>query len=324
MMGPPKNDALVIYLRPFHRGAGSADLAEKQRVLQLWVRMFRIYGDSQPPFSPPAECRKLGLSMDKNSLRDWDVNIAKHVSGPEDQQNAQLNAARDCLPNAIELRVQPLPPLPDGGPGAGNLVYQAPVMRTYSALGILKNATERQNPRIEFVTPQIYNQIRGDRWNDDADSSSYYTLLPSELDSVNCSEERRRRGGCETPPIPSSERDMFNSQIDRWIRNFATGGPTYPSGLDVYEASGSDVLDPQFINMNGRLGTLRRYVLIIVDDRLPKSRAYASYFDGSKWYYIDKDDTVSEKNFQLLALFMTMMAVPPSTPPLSPTINVGG
>jgi hypothetical protein len=117
---------------------------------------------------------------------------------------------------------------------------------------------------------------------------------------------------------------MFNSQIDRWIRNFATGGPTYPSGLDVYEASGSDVLDPQFINMNGRLGTLRRYVLIIVDDRLPKSRAYASYFDGSKWYYIDKDDTVSEKNFQLLALFMTMMAVPPSTPPLSPTINVGG
>jgi hypothetical protein len=37
-----------------------------------------------------------------------------------------------------------------------------------------------------------------------------------------------------------------------------------------------------------------------------------------------KDDAVSQKNFQLLSLFMTMMAIPPSTQPLSPVINVGG
>jgi hypothetical protein len=33
---------------------------------------------------------------------------------------------------------------------------------------------------------------------------------------------------------------------------------------------------------------------------------------------------VSQKNFDLIALFLTMMAVPSATTPISPTISVGG
>jgi hypothetical protein len=92
----------------------------------------------------------------------------------------------------------------------------------------------------------------------------------------------------------------------------------------VYEVPEHDVLSNEYIDFNGRLGTLRRYILIVVDDHPPQADAYVSYTDGRRWYYIERDDEISEKNFQLLSLFITMMAVPPSTQPLSPVINVGG
>jgi hypothetical protein len=43
-----------------------------------------------------------------------------------------------------------------------------------------------------------------------------------------------------------------------------------------------------------------------------------------KWYCIDGSDVISQKNFDLISLFLTMMAIPSAVPPLSPTINVGG
>ena len=118
------------------------------------------------------------------------------------------------------------------------------------------------------------------------------------------------------------------AEITRWIEGSvaapAAPDESYPSGLDVYEKPDKDIFGPDYIDFNGLLGTLRRYMLVIVADRLPAEPVYVSYTDGQRWYYIAKDDTVSQKNFQLISLFMTMMAVPPSTQPLSPVINVGG
>jgi hypothetical protein len=62
---------------------------------------------------------------------------------------------------------------------------------------------------------------------------------------------------------------------------------------------------------------------VVVDSHLPDEPVYVSYTDGQRWYYIMKEDEVSQRNFQLVSLFMTMMAVPPTTQPLSPVINVG-
>jgi hypothetical protein len=88
------------------------------------------------------------------------------------------------------------------------------------------------------------------------------------------------------------------------------------------------VFDPtermvSFIRGNARLAELRRYILVVVDDH-PAPNAYVAHFDQGKWYYIDGKDDVSKKNFELISLFLTMMAVAPATPPLTPTISVGG
>jgi hypothetical protein len=62
--------------------------------------------------------------------------------------------------------------------------------------------------------------------------------------------------------------------------------------------------------------------LIVVADQAP-SDAYVAYAHEGKVFYIAGDDAISRKNLALLAQFMTMQAIPSSTPPLTPSINVG-
>jgi hypothetical protein len=222
-------------------------------------------------------------------------------------------------------------------------------MRTYSALGMLKAATERPHPKIEFVTPARYREIRDPAthgWNDDPDALSYYTLLPADEDSIDCPDAARtQKGGCDNPAPGGSageEYKQISDDLARWIADSVrpsapatTTPPATPAttssddedpyhGLLAYERPGSDALEARYVRFNERLGLLRRYILVIVADALPPDAAYVSYAYGGRWYYIAGDDTVSKKNFHLLSLFLTMMAVPPATQPLSPVINVGG
>jgi hypothetical protein len=205
-----------------------------------------------------------------------------------------------CLPNFIELRTKPVPAakaLSDG------LISGAPLLKTSSALGILKTATERPTPKIAFVTPDRYREITDYQWNKDVgnnnstDEFSFYTLLPRSEDPA------------DNPGAPN----QINQDLSKWIE---TGGNRY-----VYEAKTATIDD--YMTRNYRLGTLRRYILVIVDDHAP-GNAYVSHFDHGTWYYIDAADQVSQKNFDLITLFLTMMAIPSALPPISPTISVGG
>lgn len=337
--GTSDNDSLFIFLRPYHPHATPEGVAEKRRVLQLWVRLLRIYPATQPRFQPrDPRCSSLGLSADSAAqLRDWDVGIA---AKPE----TQLDAARRCLPGHIELRVVPAPTRQDAAEeSAGDLVSRAPLMRTYSALGILKAATERPHPKIEFVTPARYHQIRDPathRWNNDTEGASFYILLPEDEDSVDCPPvAREQRGGCDNPkPAKGEHGPRIDEELSRWLTASAAPEPAPPAGaatgtpaegdpyhgLFVYEDPGQDVLSDRYVRINQQLGLLRRYMLIVVDDAPPAETPYVAYENNGRWYYIAADDTISQKNFHLLSLFLTMMAVPPSTQPLSPVINVGG
>jgi hypothetical protein len=295
-------DSLTIYLLPFH---AAADLQARRRDLQLWVRLLRIYDGTQPRFPPVAGCAPV-LSGD--DLKNWEARIGAGNDA------TGLDQARTCLPSSIELRTVPVT---HDQAAQNGLVSMAPTMRTYSALGILKNATERPLPKIEFVSPGVYGQIRAQPWNQNIETASFYTLLPEQEDSFNCPDERKQKGGCDNPARAADK--TLAPDLKAWLTERGESGRVF-----VYDKAGEDALGEEYIARNRQLGLLRRYILVVVTpDRAPDS-AYVAVDDHGLTYYIAGDDVVSQKNFHLLSLFMTMMAIPSLLPPLSPVINVGG
>jgi hypothetical protein len=291
--GGGNNDTLTIYLHPLHSYGSRIHVKYNKRHLQLWIRLLWLYSGTQPKFTPKDApwCSQIGLSSQSESeLRAWAWDSRLQL----DRSGLDPDRVLKCLPNFIELRTKPVPAakaLSDG------LVSGAPLLKTSSALGILKAATERPTPKIAFVTPEKYREITGYPWNKEIDSSSFYTLLPQSEDPA------------DNPGVP----EQINRDVSKWIAN--------AQNLHVYEPKPGSIDD--YLVRNYRLGTLRRYILIIVDDHAP-GNAYVSHFDHGTWYYIDAADQISQRNFDLISLFLTMMAIPSALPPISPTISVGG
>lgn len=237
--------------------------------------------------------------LSKTGLRSLERKLASINRGSE------LDKFRSCLPNFIELRTMPL--MPDKLHGTG-IVSGAPLMRTYSALGILKNATEPPNPKIAFVSPEKYQEINSYPWNQQYRTrSGFYTLLRNDEnpdDNVDFKDD---------PALKKIEQE-----VESWLW-LPRRDPVF-----VYEPKFADTLGDDYIKGNRRLGLFRRYILIIEDDQPPINPAYVVHAEHGKWYYIDGHDEISRNNFTLISLFLTMMAVPSTTPPISPTISVGG
>ncbi len=291
--GGGNNDTLTIYLHPLHSYGSRIRLKHNARHLQLWIRLLWLYFGTQPKFTPKDApwCPQIGLSSQSESeLRAWAFGSRVLL----DRSGLDPDHVLKCLPNFVELRTKPVPAakaLSDG------LISSAPLLKTSSALGILKAATERPTPKIEFVTPERYREITSYPWTKELDSSSVYTLLPQSEDPA------------DNPGVP----EQINRDVSKWIEN--------GQNLYVYDAKPGSIDD--YLARNYRLGTLRRYILIIMDDHAP-GNAYVSHFDHGTWYYIDAADQISQRNFDLISLFLTMMAIPSALPPISPTISVGG
>ena len=280
------NDTLALYLNPYHARGYRAAAAEERRELQLWVRLLWFYAGTQQDFTPPKGTH-CDVSTTESGLRRLDADLGSGHSP------YGLTGLRQCLPNFIELRTEPVPLAKLRS--QQQLVTVAPLMKTYSALGILKSATEGPYAKIGFVTPEQYAQIVDYPWNKDAEKTSSFYTLPNEIDSGQ---------------------DEEDEKVKRWLTE-------HPNRRYTYEPRSPAAGLDDFIRGNRRLGRYRRYVLIIVTPT-PIAGAYVAHYDRGLWYYIDAADEVSQKNFDLIALFLTMMAVPSATTPISPTISVGG
>ena len=70
-------------------------------------------------------------------------------------------------------------------------------------------------------------------------------------------------------------------------------------------------------------GTADVLIKVMVQDFDPGAAYVKNQYQGA-WYYIDRTDGISQRNFMLLAQFLTMQAGPPTLAPLTPTISVGG
>jgi hypothetical protein len=230
----------------------------------------------------------------------------------------------------IELRTVPvLPKKSDDGRAAAKrrddrITNFAPLLRTYSGMGILKRATERPGPKIGFVLRDEYDKITDHDWNKkDAEDRGFYILLPrEEPDDDNPlykrpqSPDNNIMSKCDVDIAVESK--YVDACINGWIEQ------SKEKDFMIYgRQTGWSVADHDFILGNRRLASLRRYLLIIVDDAAP-SDAYVAYPYQGKWYYIDGKDSVSQKNFHLMSLLLTMMSVPTTLAPITTSIPTGG
>jgi hypothetical protein len=72
-------------------------------------------------------------------------------------------------------------------------------------------------------------------------------------------------------------------------------------------------------------GGLRHFVAVLHKPGLPPANAYSAVFYRSEWYYIDNDDFISQENFRLVNLILSLQAVAPSSSGApTPTLPVGG
>lgn len=335
----PLNDSLVLHVQPRHPAPikGKTEAEVKADSLRLWLRLLRIYAGTQPQTGDNAD-RNLGVAMidrmanDLQERRKSSAGLSEYV----DQEFAKVRMW-------IELRVAQLPPaipkdaIPPKDPKDQTPIvskigcvpgdipssdqqnpatlpiacsYLGPLMRTRSALGILKSATEGPNPWIAFVTPKRYAEITKDAWNNPEAERTFYalTLTREEEDAV------RKKLAAN----PKSEDDEIKLEVNKRIKE---EGPKDTETLLTYDIN-TDVRDYKATKLERRLAHSRRFLLIVEDDSVP-GNAYVSYRHQGKFYYIAGNDEVSQRNFMLLSQFTVMQATP-SPSALTPTISVGG
>jgi hypothetical protein len=165
---------------------------------------------------------------------------------------------------------------------------------TRSAQGILKNAID--GTLFEFVSPSDFQKIRRDH-NDDphrrlcAGFASYYTISENDdaLASILANIRSNHQPVDLKTPLVCFETASLGHEYDPFTEY--------------------------------RLASARRFILIIKSDSPPAS-SYVSYTDGESWYYIDKSDDISQRNFVLIGQFLTIQATAAPPLPLTPTVTV--
>jgi hypothetical protein len=328
------SDALVLYFLPYHPHSPNERPSRKARDNVLWLQLLRLYAGTQlncltNTEQPPADGTPAATAQQSSAGTAPSSGSSPTPGGTTPQpsvataSNSRGPTVPQCTPrpaDSIEVRTMPVTPANRihkwmvDGEIRKQTISGAPLMRTNSALGILTTATGQPNPRIIFLAPEDYANIRSYIWNDPGRKDpdlTYYTLNPTD-------ETTGDEGPVSSPPTP--EMAELNRITVQWLTKYAEGD----SPTRVYLPPNPEQHFNEFVQVNRRLGHLRRYILIIRSSAPPPIDAYVAHFDHGEWYYIAGDDEISQKNFHLISLFLTMMAVPSTTPPLAPTISVGG
>ena len=92
--------------------------------------------------------------------------------------------------------------------------------------------------------------------------------------------------------------------------------------LPQRQAMDANIQETSDVAAENKLEGARRMVLIIKDSHKPND-SYTAYYRDGIWYYIDRLDTVSQKNFALLNQFLTIQASVTPGLSLQPTVSVG-
>jgi len=258
---------------------------------------------TQPPAGGANDSLDLYLNPKRTSCSSaevarvwgWLWNLYK---GTQPNTDGSLWNAGYGVPLRIELRAAPIKDLKAGGVDITRTSV-GPILRTHSALGILKSL-DAEPELVEYVTPEEYEAITQAPFN----SRIYFRRCDSDFAYLM--------------PLDLAK---MKSRTDRVIRNIM------PPAQQVYGTregencsymASTRVLDPL---VERQLNHLRRLVLIIESDFPPPPDAYVSWRDDH-WYYIDGSDMISQKNFMLIYQYMSIQSTVSSAASLT-AVSVG-
>ena len=360
--GQTANDALYLHIVPHLSEVDKDDPVTNERTLRLWLRLLKLYWRVQP--KPQDQGALAGDHADFELLDALSEQLSKYDAageadaklqfpseagdGPSLDMNAFVAKAFRRLPDSIEIRTSPIDGRQSAGCRAGDGVAthclsSAPVMRTRSALGMLRQAVTEPGPLVAFVTPDQYRCLRALPWNtstiDQGRVRPFYSVTP---------DQRCQEAPATTDIALSDQHQAVQAFIKCYLDHFegtssfyiiernagvdrACSGAAYSithDGAPHWLGGGTDAL-PTEVAENA-LAVLRRYVLI-VRSREPSGAAlpggetpFVSYFNDGYWYTVSNADPVSQQNFALMSELMSIMALPNAgAAPPAPTISVG-
>jgi len=280
----PPNDTLVLFFEP----QGLVPHGEKHRneAVQAAARLWARL------------LRIYADTLDGPDAAALPASLALLESGQFDPRS------NNKVPRSIDLRTAPVDPGKCGGFPPSDL---APVLRMHSALGVLRSAAN-EFPRFAFVDRQ---KLDSDVWGQ--------SLLASHL-----------RDSSYFYSIPEG-----GNVNDLGILKFVSDDPRFHLDLDI-DGAKIDLRRHAQMEDERELADSRRYIVVFEDDNPPPTTAFvATKMDvvvteggkvvkKTKYFYIDGVDHVSQRNFALISQFLTIQATPSQTPPLTPSLSVGG
>lgn len=346
----PRHTALMLYLQP--NGLSCSDTLVAAR---LWTQLLEIYATVRTE-AENAHLKELESLL--ASIRGCEgESLALQPPGHFIAKQAVL-AALHKVPS-LELRTEALKDTGDSGRPT-HISNLAPFLKMRSAYAIFRSievSDYSPTELVEIVTPAAQATIAGMPWNDGQQFHLFtfqqYCQPNSEINPQKCNELRQMyesqpasvreemdRRICQhgrhitvlAERKPKDER--LQDELHRWTQicgryTFANAGiadPTvFPSPLLTMsedDMSGPTSLTPQRRMEERLLRKQRRYILIVSAPDPPVDTFVSVEVDGT-YYYVAKDDTISQKNFRLLQLLSIIQAVAPVAP-LTPTVSVGG
>ncbi len=277
--------------------------AEKAAVQRVAANGASINIQTQPAEGEGNDSLDLYLNSKRTSCSPEDVTriwgwLWKIYEGTQPDADGSLWNARKGVPLRIELRTAPIKNIKAGSLDITKISV-GPILRTHSALGILKSLDE-EPPLVEYVTPEEYETITQAPFN----SQVYFRRCDSDFAYLM--------------PLHLAK---IKSHTDTVIRDIV------PPAQQIYETregqncsymASARVFSPL---LERELNHLRRLILIVRSDSPPPSDAYVSWRDGD-WYYIDGSDSISQKNFMLIYQYMSIQSTVSSSPSLT-AVSVG-
>ncbi len=277
--------------------------AEKPAVQRVAANGASINIQTQPAASGANNSLDLYLNSKRTNCSPEQVTrvwgwLWKLYEGTQPDADGSLWNAGKGVPLRIELRTAPIKNLKAGSLDMTRISV-GPILRTHSALGILK-ALDAEPQLVEYVTPEEYETIIQAPFN----SRGYFRRCDSDFAYLM--------------PLHLAK---AKSHTDTVILDIL------PPAQQVYDtrerANCSYMASARVFNplLEQQLNHLRRLILIIRSDSPPPPDAYVSWRDG-EWYYIDGGDTISQRNFMLIYQYMSIQSTVSSAPSLT-AVSVG-